>query len=98
MAPSSGEYPHLARRPQYRILISHRPELDLVSEPLGDGTRPRRELRSAPFEAVVLVAEPAGGQRRPVRVVLGVRRRDDRRLRPGELEQRTLKRGEARRV
>ena len=94
----TGEDPHLGGRPQRGVLRADREEAHAIAESLAHPTAPGLELLPRPLEAVVGVTERARGQGLEAHVVLDVRRGDDDRLRPRELEHGTLERRQARGV
>src|SRR5438067_1809377 len=94
----TAEHRHLRRRSDLRIFRTDRKEADRVRETIGEAPAPVLELLARPLEAVVPVAETAGGQALPADVVLRVRSGYDHRLRSREFEKRSLEGGEPGRV
>src|SRR5437773_2994195 len=64
------EHGHLGWRAEARVLRADRTKLDRVPMASGHGGSPLAELEACPFEAVILLAEPACGGRPPEDVVL----------------------------
>src|SRR5436305_332893 len=60
MASCIAEHPHLRWRPHLWVVRADRHEAHPVAVALGHAPRPRLELRPAPLEAVVAVAQLAG--------------------------------------